>query len=119
MNNLTISGTELPTTIIAVDNGNGNTKTEHEIFKSGVDVYDQEPTLNNDSFRIDGKYYIVGENHMTYQGDKTTSDECYVLTMAAVTKELERLGLTVANVRIAAGLPLGWCSKEQKEDFRS
>ena len=113
-----VSGTGIPTTIIAVDNGNGNTKTEHIVFKSGVETYEQEPTLSKDFFYMDGKYHIVGENHMTYQGDKTNSEEAYILTMAAIVRELEFRDISDARIRIAAGLPLGWCSKEQKEDLR-
>lgn len=111
-------GSEIPTTILAVDNGNGNTKTEHMVFKSGVETYEQEPTLSKDYFFMNDKYYIVGENHMTYQGDKTNSEETFVLTMSAIVKELEYRGLHEAKVNIAAGLPLGWCGKEQKEDLR-
>ncbi len=114
-----IQGSDIPTTIIAVDNGNGNTKTENYVFKSGVDVYDQEPTLNRDYFFMSGKYFIVGENHMTYQGDKTTSDECYRLTMAGVAMELERRQLPVAKINLAVGLPLAWCDKAKKEDMKN
>ena len=47
-----VSGTGIPTTIIAVDNGNGNTKTEHIVFKSGMETYEQEP--------VDGS--VLGDN---------------------------------------------------------
>lgn len=114
-----IQGDKTPATIIAVDNGNGNTKTEHLHFKSGVDVYMQEPTLNKDYFLIDGKYYVVGESHMTYQGDKTNSDECYILTMAAITMELEYRQMTTAQIILSVGLPLGWCGKDKKEELKT
>lgn len=38
---------------------------------------------------MDGKYYIIGEGHKGFVADKVTDDDNYVLTMAAVVKELE------------------------------
>lgn len=74
--------------IVAVDNGNGNTKTEHCVFRTGLDEYYGEPTVTKDYFKTNGRYYVAGENHMTYQGNKTENDDCYILTMIAVVKEL-------------------------------
>lgn len=107
------------TTIIAVDNGNGNTKTEHCVFKTGLKGYDHEPVVKSDFFKLDGKYYIVGEDHMTYQGDKTENDDCYILTMIAIVKELEYRHMTSAKVQLALGLPLAWSRTDKKKEFKN
>lgn len=107
------------TTIIAVDNGNGNTKTEHCVFKTGLKEYDHEPVVTKDFFKLNDKYYIAGEEHMTYQGDKTENDDCYILTMIAVVKELEYRHMTSARVQLALGLPLAWCRTDKKEELKN
>ena len=117
MNQFFEQGSEYPQAIIAIDNGNGNTKTEHLCFKSGVESYVTEPVVNKDYFKIGDKYYIVGESHMTYLGDKTTSEECRILTIAAIVKEMEYRHMTEGKVRVAAGLPLGWCNPSNKKEF--
>ena len=102
MNDQLIKGTDLNPVIIAIDNGNGNTKTEHLCFKSGVESYVTEPVVNKDYFKIGDKYYIVGESHMTYQGDKTTSEESRILTIAAIVKEMEYRHMTEGKIRRTA-----------------
>ena len=105
--------------IVAVDNGNGNTKTEHCVFRTGLDEYDGEPTVTKDYFKINGRYYVAGENHMTYQGNKTENDDCYILTMIAVVKELKYRHITSAKVILALGLPLAWCGSDDKAAFKA
>jgi len=34
-------------TVIGIDHGYGNIKTAHSCFKTGVAVYDKEPTFKN------------------------------------------------------------------------
>jgi plasmid segregation protein ParM len=71
---------------------------------------------------MDGKYYIIGEGHKGFVADKVTDDDNYVLTMAAVVKELEARGYTDTrnNVRVhlAVGLPLKWV-QAQREEFKA
>lgn len=105
--------------IVAVDNGNGNTKTEHCVFKTGLDKYNSEPTVTKDYIKINGSYYVAGENHMTYQGDKTESEDCYILTMIAVVRELKFRHITNAKVILALGLPLAWCDTQNKNAFKN
>lgn len=46
-----------------------------------------------------------------------TDGDYYILTLAAIARELNIRGLTSARVHIAAGLPLTWVS-EQKDSFK-
>ena len=54
---------------------------------------------------------------MVYQGNKTDSEDFYILTLAALAEELKFRGLHEANVILAVGLPLA-LMKSQGADFR-
>ncbi len=104
------------TMIIGIDHGYGNIKTAHHCFKSGITAYDKEPTFKDNMLVYDNKYYIIGEGHKEFSAYKIGDMDYYVLTLAAIAKELATRGRTSARVHISAGLPLTWVS-EQKDDF--
>ncbi|MCD8231279.1 MAG: ParM/StbA family protein [Clostridiales bacterium] len=104
--------------VIGIDHGYGNIKTAHCCFKSGVTSYDKEPTFKSNLLIYEGIYYIIGEEHKEFISDKMTDSDYYILTLAAIARELNARRLTSASVHIAAGLPLTWVS-EQKDSFRS
>ena len=105
------------TMIIGIDHGYGNIKTANFCFRSGLLSYDSEPTFTRDMLVYDGRYYLFGEGHKEFSAEKTKDDEYYILTLAAIAKELEKENVTEADIVIAAGLPLTWMSG-QKEAFR-
>lgn len=100
--------------IIGVDHGYGNIKTEHCVFLSGVER--TSAVLASDHLlEYEGQKYIIGENHLTYQGDKTGDDAFYILTLAAVAEELKHRGFAPdANIILAVGLPLAWTAAQRK-----
>lgn len=102
--------------IIGIDHGYGNIKTANYHFPTGVMVSDTEPIFTSDLLVYNGKYYSIGIGHKEFTADKFINDDYYVLTLAAIAKELKREHLTSAKVYIAAGLPLTWVS-EQKGKF--
>lgn len=106
------------TKIIGIDHGYGNMKTANHCFKTGISTYDSEPLFTADMLTFNGKYYIIGEGHKEFAPDKVKDDDYYVLTLAAIAKELKAENLTEAHVVIAAGLPLTWTSG-QKADFKA
>lgn len=61
-------------------------------------------------------YYKVGGNRQEVKSTKTEDDTFYLLTLAAVAKELRRRGLCEAKVFLAVGLPLTRFGSE-KSDF--
>ncbi len=63
------------------------------------------------------KYYVIGENHLIYQGNKTDSQDFFILTLAGLAEELKFRGLHEAKVVLAVGLPLAW-AKSQAADFK-
>ena len=64
------------------------------------------------------RYYIIGDEHKEFTADKMTDPDYYILTLAAVARELNIRGMTEANVFLAVGLPLTWVS-EQKDVFKA
>ncbi|MBO6301239.1 MAG: ParM/StbA family protein [Ruminiclostridium sp.] len=105
------------TMVIAVDHGYGNIKTVNTVTPTGITAYDTEPTFEGDILQYGGKYYRIGEGHKAFLSDKTMDEDFYILSLAAIAKELDIEGITTADVHIAAGLPLTWV-KTQREDFR-
>lgn len=104
--------------IIGIDHGYGNIKTAHCCFKTGVIAYEKEPTFKSNLLVYENKFYIIGEGHKEFISDKMTDGDYYVLTLAAIARELNIRGLTSARVHTAAGLPLTWVS-EQKDSFKA
>ena len=103
--------------VIGIDHGYGNMKTANCCFPTGMMKSDTEPTFVSDLLVWNGKYYSIGVGHKEFTADKFTDEDYYVLTLAAIARELRRERITNANVFIAAGLPLTWVS-EQKADFK-
>ena len=105
------------TYIIGIDHGYGNIKTANCCFPTGVVVSDTEPTFKQDLLVYEGRYYQIGIGHKEYTAEKIMDEDYYVLTMAAIARELAREQITSAAVFIAAGLPLSWVGN-QKQAFR-
>lgn len=105
------------TKIIGIDHGYGNMKTANCCFPTGITAYDHEPLFTADMLVYGGRYYLIGEGHKEFAPDKIKDEDYYVLTLAAIAKELKAENLTEAHIAIAAGLPLTWTSG-QKADFK-
>ena len=103
--------------IIGIDHGFGNTKCRHVVFRSGVRAYDTEPPMTDDALNYGGKYYVVGEEHKGFVSDKSQDEDYYILTVAALAKELEFRHITECEAVLAVGLPIQWIST-QKDSFR-
>ena len=107
--------------IIGVDNGYGNMKTAKRCFKTALVKYDSEPVLSRDYQEYEGKFYVIGEGHKGFVAEKQSDEDNYILTLAAIAKELEARGMknavNTARVHLVVGLPLKWV-QAQKEDFR-
>ena len=104
--------------VIGLDHGFGQMKTAHTCFKTGVTAHDKEPTFKSDLLIYEGRYYTIGEEHKEFIPDKAQDLDYYILTLAALARELRFRGLTSARVWLAAGLPLTWVS-EQKDSFKA
>ena len=100
---------------IGVDHGYAAMKTAHCSFPSGLAEYEHEPYTQKNVLCYDGKYYVVGSGRQPLQKDKTTDENYYLLTLAAIAKEIAyRNAPTTTPVILAAGLPLTSFGREKK-----
>ena len=104
------------TVMIGVDHGYAATKTTHFSFSTGLVGYEHEPYTRKDVLELDGRYYVVGTGRQPLQKDKTVTEDYYLLTLAAIAKELEhRQAGPTAAVHLAAGLPLTSFGRDKKK----
>lgn len=106
--------------VIGIDHGFGYTKTVSTIVKSGVKECEMEPAFLNSVVELKGKFYIVGEKRRSYIPDKTQTLDYYILTLAAIAKEIKLRGLKKEGIEVClgVGLPLDFFAL-QKNSFRS
>lgn len=102
--------------VIGIDHGWSNMKTSSQVFTTGVKEITTEPALFDGVLEYKGKYYKVGSSRQEVRDTKTEDESFYLLTLAAVAKELKRRGLWEARVFLAVGLPLTRFGSE-KVDF--
>ena len=103
--------------IIGVDHGYAAMKTAHFSFHTGLVAHEHEPYTLNNVLEYGGKFYRVGEGHKGFVADKSTDGDFYLLTLAAIAKELEQYRLFTASLCLSVGLPLSWVGS-QRESFR-
>ena len=104
--------------IIGVDHGYAAMKTAHFSFPSGLVAYEHEPYTLKDVLEYGGKFYVVGSGRQGLQKNKTQTEDYYLLTLAAIAKELSfRHAEPAAEIHLAAGLPLTSFGRE-KNAFR-
>ena len=94
--------------IIGIDHGNYAIKTAHCSFPAGLTSYgEHEPYTRQGLLEFGGCFFVCGTGRQPIQRDKTVNDNYYLLTLAAIAKEIRQRGLPPeCSVRIAAGLPL-------------
>ena len=107
------------TLTIGVDHGYAAMKSAHFSFPTGLVEYAHEPYTQQNVLEYGGKFYVVGSGRQPLQKDKTLTEDYYILTMAAVAKELAcRKADATASVHLAAGLPLTSFGRDKKK-FRA
>lgn len=104
-----------PIIIIGVDHGYAAMKTAYFSFHTGLVAHEHEPYTLNNVLEYGGKYYVVGSGRQPLQKDKTQTEDYYLLTLAAIAKELAyRNAGTAADIHLAAGLPLTSFGRDKK-----
>lgn len=102
-----------------MDHGYAAMKTTHCSFPTGLVEYEYESYTQKDVLEYGGKFYVVGSGRQPLQKDKTVTEDYYLLTLAAIAKELVCRGAdTTAVVHLAAGLPLTSFGRDKKK-FRA
>ncbi|MFR8500975.1 ParM/StbA family protein, partial [Gemmiger formicilis] len=94
--------------IIGIDHGYYAIKTAHCSFPAGLTSYgEHEPYTRQGLLEFGGCFFVCGTGRQPIQRDKTINDNYYLLTLAAIAKEIRQRNLPPeCSVRIAAGLPL-------------
>ena len=104
---------------IGVDHGYAAMKTAHFAFPTGLVEYDHEPYTQQNVLEYGGRFYVTGSGRQPLQKDKTLTEDYYLLTLAAIAKELAyRNAGHAASVHLAAGLPLTSFGRDKKK-FRA
>jgi plasmid segregation protein ParM len=101
--------------MIGIDHGYAAIKTAHFTFPSGLVAYEHEPYSMENVLEHDGLYYVIGSERQPLQKDKTKTESYYLLTLAAIAKELEYRQLPPnSEIVLAAGLPLTSFGRDKK-----
>ena len=100
---------------IGIDHGYYAIKTRHFSFPAGIAVYSHEPYTLQNSLEYGGKFYVCGTGRQPILRNKTENDNYYLLTLAAIAREIKQRGEnTECSVTLAAGLPLAGFGREKK-----
>ena len=100
---------------IGIDHGYYAIKTRHFSFPAGISEYSYEPYTLQDTLEYGGKYFVCGSSRQPILRSKMENDSYYLLTLAAIAKEIkQRGGATECSVNLAAGLPLAGFGREKK-----
>jgi plasmid segregation protein ParM len=101
-------------TIIPIDHGNSQIKTENFIFTSGLEEHAKPPAFAEDVLEYAGKIYTLSGKRVPYMRDKSKNDRFFLLTLFGIAKELEKIGANDGQVgtdapplkiTLAAGIP--------------
>lgn len=105
----------LKTMNIGIDHGYYAIKTRHFSFLAGIAVYSHEPYTLQNTLEYGGKFYVCGTGRQPILRNKTENDNYYLLTLAAIAREIKQRGEnTECSVTLAAGLPLAGFGREKK-----
>ena len=104
--------------IVGIDHGYYAIKTKHVSFPSGIIEYDYEPYTMQNVLQYRGRYYVCGTGRQMLVKNKTSNDNYYLLTLAAIAEEIKhRKAERKTEVILAVGLPLSSFGRE-KQGFR-
>ena len=100
---------------IGIDHGYYAIKTRHFSFPAGIVAYTHEPYTLQNTLEYGGRFFVCGTGRQPLLRSKTANDNYYLLTLAAIAKEIRQRGETQkCSVTLAAGLPLAGFGREKK-----
>ena len=100
---------------IGIDHGYYAIKTRHFSFPAGISEYSHEPYTLQNTLEYGGKFFVCGTGRQPILRNKMENDNYYLLTLAAIAKEIKQRGEKAeCSVRIAAGLPLAGFGRKKK-----
>ena len=100
--------------VIGVDHGWSHVKTATTVFTTSIEE-NPSPTFFKDVLEYEGKYYNIGGERLEVKDTKVENEDFYLLTLAAIAKELGKRGnILKSNVYLAVGLPLTRFGEEKQ-----
>lgn len=105
---------------LGIDNGNKCTKSSDGfLVETGLVKMEEEPIIKKNVLKYKDDYYILGQDRLSVQLDKTTNDDAFLMTLGAIGHSLQQQDIQGQSINIitAVGLPLVHFGK-QKEKFR-
>lgn len=101
--------------LISIDHGWSSIKTTNVVFENGIKELQTMPATRDNVLEYKGRIYVIGQGRMGKQETKTENDNYYLLTLAAIARELQARGKeTTQKVNLAVGVPLTLYGKEKK-----
>ncbi len=105
----------VPEVLISIDHGWSSIKTPSLVFENGIQELQTMPATKDNLLEYKGKKYVIGQGRMGKQETKTENSNYYLLTLAAIARELQkRTSATAVKVNLAVGVPLTLYGKEKK-----
>ena len=77
---------------IGIDHGYYAIKTRHFSFPAGIAVYSHEPYTLQNTLEYGGKFFVCGTGRQPILRNKMENDNYYLLTLAAIAKEIKQRG---------------------------
>ena len=77
---------------IGIDHGYYAIKTRHFSFPAGIAEYSHEPYTLQNTLEFGGKFYVCGTGRQPILRNKMENDNYYLLTLAAIAKEIKQRG---------------------------
>lgn len=103
--------------LCGIDHGFSTMKTAHVVFENGVKELGGEASLLTNTMFFNERYFKVGEGRLPLKDTKVEDGDYFLLTLAAIAREMDYHGLSDTEVCIAAGLPFTRFGQE-KAEFR-
>jgi len=114
-------------TVIAIDHGNRNIKTQNHVFPASFIESGHLPSIGRDTLTYKGKEYTIADQRMPQKNDKTIDESYFIMTLFAIGKELvddkncySKSGCI--EIELLAGLPPLHCKgfgERYKEYYKS
>lgn len=78
--------------IIGIDHGYSAIKTRQACFPTGITRYEYGPYTMQNVLQYKDSYYVCGTRRQTLVKDKSDNENYYLLTMVAITQEMQKRG---------------------------
>lgn len=101
--------------LCGIDHGFSTMKTAHFVFENGVKELGGEASLLTNTMFFNERYFKVGEGRLPLKDTKVEDGDYFLLTLAAIAREMDYHGLSDTEVCIAAGLPFTRFGQEKAE----